>query len=94
MCEEMIKLRKWLDEHGIEWRDDSYTYDDDFFIHRTKFTVGDRDFSVINGRGTYGGFNSMSSYNQGLLEMWINEKGEPTGFLTAEDVIAKVGEEK
>lgn len=91
MCEEMIKLRKWLDKQGIKWWDKSETYDERFFIHRTKFIVDDREFSVINGYGTYGGISSQYRKNVGLLEMWVDYKGEPKGYLTADDVIREIG---
>jgi len=89
ICTEMTKLREYLDAHDIKWRDDS----EDFtlcWMCRTKFDIRGNEFSVINGVGSYGGVNAGCNYNQGLLELWINEKGEPTGYLKAEDVIKEI----
>lgn len=89
ICAEMQKLREYLDSHDIKWRDSS----DDFtewWMCRTKFEIKGNSFSVINGFGSYGGVLIGRSRNQGLLECWINEKGEPTGYLTAEDVIKEI----
>ena len=88
----MQKLREWLDQNGIEWKEKS---DEDFcylWIVRTKFTYKDRHVSVINGYGTYGGFNTLETDNEGLLEMMIgeideNSANEPIGYLTADQVI-------
>lgn len=85
MCEEMVKLREYLDSHGIDWRDNSCEYGDDFFIHRTKFEVKGHTFSVINGYGTYGGIVSFGCKNNGLLELMLDGK-EPYGCLTAREV--------
>lgn len=91
MCDEMIALREYLDRHAIKWRDDSCEYDNDFFIHRTKFTIGDHEFSVINGYGTYGGIVSFGCKNNGLLELMIDRK-EPLGCLTAKEVEGYINE--
>lgn len=92
MCEEMVKLREWLDDHEIHYEDDSDCLSQVYYIHRTKFFVNDNEFSVINGYGTYGGISAFNSVNAGLLECWVNCKGEPEGFLTAEDVIQKIND--
>jgi hypothetical protein len=92
MCEEMIKLRKWLDEHKIKWWDNSCTYDDDCYVHRTKIAVGGREISVINGMGTYGGFYEVGGENLGLLEMYVCGEGEPKGYLTAQQVVKEIFE--
>lgn len=80
-CEEMKKLRTWLDEKGIPWRDNS---DNMTKICRTRFEFGTINVSVIHGRSTYGGID-------GLLElaMWDeNERSiDPVGWLSAKDVI-------
>lgn len=89
ICAEMKKLREYLDAHGIEWHDDSYALSE-CWMCRTKFEINGNSFSVINGVGSYGGVNAGCKYNQGLLEYWINEKGEPTGYATAEDVIKEI----
>lgn len=91
MCEEMLKLRKWLDEQKIEWWDDSECIDTLYQMHRTKFMVDGNLFSVINGVGSYGGCVYVGAKNLGLLECW-DEKGAPVGYLTAEDVIKMVKE--
>lgn len=90
-CEEMQKLREALTNFGVQWTDESNPD-----ICTTWFKVGQKFWSVINGRGTLGGFPEMSdpSKNFGLLELWDQRhaKGhEPKGYLTANDVIARVG---
>ena len=45
--------------------------------------------SVINGFGSYGGYDPMRKSNQGLLELMpdLDNMSEPIGHLTAEEVI-------
>lgn len=78
--EEMAKLRTTLTAMGVHWYDDT-GIDTDFRIYRTKYKYKGSDYSVICGHGTYGG-------GEGLLEVWISGKGEPTGWHTADDVLA------
>lgn len=88
--EEMLKIRKYLDEHKIEWEDKS-----DEFICRTHFWIEGYKWSVVNGRGTYGGVDiCLKPYkNQNLLECWAAPFGEdPSGWLTADDIIKKLEE--
>jgi hypothetical protein len=97
IVEEMQKLREWLDQNGIEWEDES---DENFcylWIVRTHFTYKDHHVSVVNGYGTYGGFNSFETDNEGLLEMMIgeideNSENDPIGYLTADQVITYLEE--
>ena len=102
MCKEMKKLRQLLDERGIEWADASSITSDaviqkciefgidkyhaDCTIYRTHFYVDGNAFSVIYGYGTYGGYDSFNGSDLELLECRING-GDPTGYMTAEDVI-------
>ena len=90
VCEEMQKLRKWLDEQNIEWKDDS-DQTEHYYMARTKFLVGTRFFSVINGDGSYGGKLTHDSKNFGLLECSMTGKGI-VGDLTCEDVVKMVEE--
>lgn len=83
LCAEMKKLRTYLTEHEIEWYDDS-SYSPLFWMVRTKFTHNGKEYSVINGYGSYGGF--VNGKNEGLLEMMI-DNCEPVGHLTAKEVI-------
>lgn len=80
-CLEMEVLRIFLSEEGIDWEDKS-----DQFICRTKFVFRENHYSVINGLGTYGGQMNASEYNQGLLEVMIDDN-EPIGWQTAEQVV-------
>lgn len=93
MVEEMTKLRKLLTEQGIEWHDASTPPDCPIQIDRTHFDYKGSSWSVINGFGTYGGYDShFNKKNLGLLELMsaaVNE-GEPLGFLTAAAVIKLV----
>ena len=91
-CEETKKLRKFLDDHGIEWFDKSSDFGDrigfNFYIERTHFRLHDNLWSVIHGYGTYGGFNGWEK-DSGLLELMTSavNGGAPIGYLKAEDVI-------
>lgn len=91
MCEEMIKLRQYLDEHEINWLDHSdppeYTK---IHIDRTNFLVGNHFVSVIHGFGTYGGVSLFGNDNK-LLEMRI-DRNDPKGWLKADDVMKIVEE--
>lgn len=99
---EMQKLRQMLTEMGIRWADASSIMSQaqiersmnifnlpekeaDISIYRTHFTAIGCHYSVICGYGTYGG-------EDGLLEMMSDDE-EPTGWLTAEDIIGKIQEE-
>ena len=99
ICKEMQKLRDWLDENNIPWMDQSEDYHIDLgdlgkmWMCRTKFEIGGVLCSVINGYGSYGGFNSFEKDNQGLLEIWADQKindGSPEGYLTADEIIKMV----
>ena len=91
--EEMAKLRTTLTAMGVHWYDDTETFpiitgiDTDFGIYRTKYKYKGSEYSVICGHGTYGG-------DEGLLEVWISRKGEPTGWHTADDIIAMMKGER
>lgn len=108
MCDEMIKLRKKLDEIGVAWQDDSYSTPEnvveelvrlgherrycDVTIYRTHFIINDVRYSVINGYGTYGGYDPFLCKNDGLLEMMTEtlNGGDPVGYMTADDVIKTI----
>lgn len=106
LCEEMKKLRKLLTEKGIEWHDESSIYTEEFIggikstmpyfvdssIYRTHFDIDGIHYSVINGFGTYGGFNPFKHKNYGLLELRINED-EPTGWHSADDIMDMINED-
>lgn len=97
ICEEMSKLRNWLDGHGIKWEDMSEDLLPDSpdelisesWIVRTRFIVNGKESSVINGFCTYGGYMYSSEDNEGLLEEWGLYE-HPVGSLTAEDIINKI----
>ena len=88
MPEEMVKLRKMLDDKGIAWKDKSSEYmgflDVNGFdrIYRTHWDVDGKHYSAICGIGTYGAF-------RGDLELMIDDT-EPWGYLAADDVIGKM----
>lgn len=88
VCKEMKKLRKYLDDNKIEWWDDS-SISAMFWMVRTKFHYKGREFSVINGVGSYGGCVTVDCKNNGLLECMIDGR-EPIGHLTAKEVIEKI----
>lgn len=89
-CDEMTKLRSYLDNHDIKWADAS-----DETICRTKYWHNGILYSVINGRGTYGGIDGCDpkEVNQCLLECWSVPFGDdPAGWLKADDIIKKMEE--
>ncbi len=95
VCDEMIKLRKWLDEQEIYWWDNSEDMSsvyEDCQICRTLFYIDKDLFSVINGFRTYGGKRFLSDVNRGYLEMMYS--GKVVGFLAAEDVIEMIKEKQ
>lgn len=91
VCKEMAKLRKWLDDKNIEWEDysediDMHCDEVDFWMCRTRFKIRNKEISVINGMGSYGGFFLRPKENQGLLEI-MGLFHEVVGYYTAEDLI-------
>ena len=97
MVEEMLKLRKLLTEHGIEWHDASTPPGYNLQIDRTHFEYRGFNWSVINGFGTYGGIGIFrNKENMGLLELMSNAvyDGEPIGYLTAAQVMDYVLQEE
>ena len=91
MVAEMIKLRKELDRLEIKWWDDSQNNYRP--MDRTKFEINGHQWSVINGYGSYGGYDSLEPLNKGLLELMttcVND-GEPVGYLTAKEIIEMIG---
>lgn len=109
ICKEMLKLRSWLNEKDIRWFDRSSITSQEYIdlmamfeiepqyadttIHRTHFEFREHHISVINGYGTYGGFEPLENKNYGALEMMIDDR-EPIGWLSAENVIQKLEELK
>lgn len=64
----------------------------DTTIYRTHFMLNGKLWSVINGFGTYGGFEPYENKNYGLLELMI-DKDDPMGWLTADDIINMINGE-
>ena len=90
ICEEMKKLRSYLDEKKNKWIDQSEHFDSvsfEMIIWRTWLWIGDRKISVVNGFGTIGGIVGIDGENAGLLEIAIDGLGGVYGNLTADDVI-------
>lgn len=87
MPNEMIKMRKELDELGVSWEDRSEVGEGMLGIYRTHFYIGENRWSVVSGSGTYG-------HEVGALELMTSaiNGGEPVGWLSAENVIEKVKE--
>ena len=102
VCEEMQKLRKMLEKKEIEWHDNSEVMSESkewpMWICRTFFEYKGLKFSVINGFGTYGGWDGANpgtteDENMGLLEIMIGDN-EPVGWLKAEDIMEILGEKE
>lgn len=105
ICEEMIKLRNWLDEKGILWTDESSITSQEYIdlmakigiepqyadttIYRTDFTFKEHYISVIYGYETCGGFEPFKNEDYGALEMKMDDR-EPVGWLSAKNVIQKL----
>lgn len=81
IVDEMKKFRELLDQNGIEWVDDSEALDTERYICRTHPKNHER-WSVINGFGTYGGYD-FDGKNKGLLEIMF--EGEVLGHRKAEE---------
>ena len=87
VCEEMQKLRDWLDENGINWEDNSEDFsrympsnlvsEYKMWTVRTQFKIKNDFISVINGHGTYGGY--------GIISEEITEKITAKYFKTSEE---------
>ena len=107
MCNEMEKLRKQLDKRNIPWEDKSTICPEehialqirfgvepnyaDTTVYRTHFSYKNTSFSVVNGYGTYGGYDPDEGKNKGLLEVAAGTEGEIKGWLTAEQVMDLIG---
>lgn len=107
ICNEMIKLRRLLDENNIIWCDKSTIVSEkkinemmlitpnvearyfDTSMYRTHFVHNGINYSVINGYGSYGGYNLTTGENEGFLEMLSNDE-EVVGYLTADKVMSLV----
>lgn len=91
MTHELEILKSMLDQEHIDWHDASDP-PDLVQINRLHFKHRGEWWSVINGFGTYGGIDSLTEKNQGLLELlsYAVNGGEPVGWLTAEEVMKYV----
>lgn len=72
VVEEMKKFRELLDQNEIEWIDNSEALDTEKYICRTH-PKNHRRWSVVNGFGTYGGYD-FDEKNEGLLEIMFDGK--------------------
>lgn len=106
LCEEMKKLRTYLDKHNIPWEDASTVKSDeeierllslsipkayaDTSIYRTQFDYNGITYSVINGYGTYGGYRPSAQKNEGMLEVHALSSEDVSGGYTADEVIQKL----
>lgn len=88
VCPEMQKLRDILTEKEIEWHDGSCEKTQ---ICQTIIKIGRKRWSAINGFGTEGGKKKIDDPNFGLLELWDYTKNDPAGWLSAENVLEKIG---
>jgi hypothetical protein len=91
MTNEMIKLRELLDNFRIIWEGDSdpSTIPEEYRIDRTLFEDdGGHMFTVIHGKGSYGGIR-IDGVDGELLELMSGciAGGEPLGYLTAKDIV-------
>lgn len=103
ICEEMKKLRAALDKMGVAWVDKSEEWKaadysnwfniEDYGICRTHFDYNGKHYSVINGFGSFGGYDGFDKENKNLLEIMLPNK-ELKGYLTADEVIEILKEAK
>lgn len=98
VCKQMQQLRKLLNKKNIPWEDHSEDITKDkywpMWICRTHFEYNGIKWSAVNGFATYGGWYGAipgisEKQNMGLLELW-NQKDDPKGWLTAEDVMKEI----
>ena len=101
ICDEMIKLRKMLDDKGIQWEDKSTIIPEtviDEIMAKCKVERRYADTSMHRTHFTVKdtffsviyGYGSYG-YNSGLLECMIDDN-EPIGCLTANEVISRMEE--
>lgn len=83
----MKKFRKLLTEKDIAWIDSIHIGVVACPIYRTNFTFKNIEFSVINGYGTYGGYDPFTDSNEGLLEIFDSETSEAKGNFTAAEAM-------
>ena len=89
VCPEMQKLRDILVQKGIEFYDGSSA---ETQVCQTLIHFNHKKYSVINGFGTEGGKKKIDSPNYGCLELWdYTNKNHPAGWLSAENVLEKIG---
>lgn len=81
ICDEMKKFRELLDQNQIEWVDDSKELDTERYICRTH-PKNHKRWSVVNGFGTYGGYD-FDKKNEGLLEVMLD--GDIIEYCKAEE---------
>ena len=110
LCEEMKKLRAYLDDHDVSWEDTSSIKSDeeierllslsipeaysDTSIYRTQFEYEGTTYSVINGYGTYGGYRPSTQKNDGMLEVLDWSTEKVSGGYTADEVIQQLFKEE
>lgn len=104
VCEEMGKIRAWLDERNIKWEDRSQDWSEltgaiyksmpSHWMVRTHFYINDCLVAIINGYTTMGGYLFHENENEGLLQLTSARynHGEAIGHLSAEDVEKIIGE--
>lgn len=95
ICKEMNKLRQYLDDKGIKWKDESIELLN-LWICGTHFEINNCIWLVTNGYGTYGGWKGIEESNENLLELKTNavNNGYLVGWLTADNVIGYIEELK
>ena len=95
ICKEMSKLRQYLDNKGIKWKDKSIEVPH-LWVCETRFEINNCIWSVKNGYGTLGGWKMIEEFNENLLELKTNavNNGYLVGYLTADYVIGYIEELK
>ena len=90
---------KWIDKSVIKTADELQKLMEimpdvdanylDTSMYRTHFDYKGTRWSVINGYGSYGGYDPIDGKNEGLLELLIDDDtgNEPIGYLKADDVL-------
>ena len=81
IADEIQKLMEIMPDVDVDYLDTS--------MYRTHFDYKGKRWSVINGYGSYGGYDPIDGKNEGLLELLIGDAAgnEPIGNLTADDVL-------
>ncbi len=100
MVRQMRKLRRLLKKNNFMFREEQVSYTEIIYWDRFKVHLFNnendkiRTISIVNGFGSYGGYDINNPKNKGLIEVLIKDKDEEYGNLTAKEVIKILKKER